>query len=247
MQAAARLTARRTFNNLTSRHAGIHKHDAKGNCHYADQDSKQRFQITHSATLYQQQKKGVHGGDKHACRVERQPVAKGVNRDLTADVRTQLVGSRGPLTAVGARTLAGGRCMQGRSREDLLHHSATKGAPQTTTGKLVQRTATRQGPGGLRPALGVISVCCLCQWSHHAPSHHLHVADSGCALQTVPPAQRFMADVDSRDAGDVSLSAELMLLLQWQTSAIREPDLPRGAWISWTAALSRVCRSKPGR
>ncbi len=37
-----------------------------------------------------------------------------------------------------------------------------------------------------------------------------------------------MAYVDSSDAGDVSQSTQLMLLLLWQTSAIREPKLPRG-------------------
>ena len=70
MQGAARLT----FNNLTSRHAGIHKHDAKGNCHDPNQDSKQRLQIPHSAALYQQQKKGIHGGYEDTCRVKRQLV-----------------------------------------------------------------------------------------------------------------------------------------------------------------------------
>lgn len=228
MQAAAILTVRRTFNHLTSRHASIHKHDAKGDCHDPDQDSKERFQIPHSAALYQQQEKGVHGCYEDACRVDRQAMRGEQETDCCCDD-----------TACGSEKVfdscCDAACKQmhaGQGAERIFSKRPSIRPPKASlTHRHRQADIAHRNKTGTRrlsTSLWAPHLSAASAIGQNAPCHHRNGADSTCALQSVLPAQSCMAYVDSSDAGDVSQSTQLMLLLLWQTSAIREPKLPRG-------------------
>ena len=203
-----------------------------------------------SASRFRTPQRSINSRRKESTAVMRTPVVgrgilggEGVNEHLTAGVRTQLVEARRPLAAADVRTLAGSRCVQGRSREGLPQHSGLSNQERVSdiahgTEAGTMRLATNSGRHICLLPLPIAT-------SHPATTSMWQTVAVFCKLSHLPRGvwlqwAAVMLEMHHRLRSSCCCHCGRPLPSESLTC-------PGGGYSPWTAAWLQVCQGKLSR